>query len=176
MAAEPRLNGKAATAAIFLCTAAFVIAADLLTKWLAFPAGYQYLPPRIVTIIPNFFDLIRSENHGGVFGIGQGRGAFFILFTFIASAVILWAVFKYGRTSRFLAFGLGCVFGGAIGNLWDRLMLGHVRDFIHWFVGRHDWPTFNVADSAICVGVAVLVLHSFLTPDARRETSRPKRT
>ena len=158
MAAAPRLNGKAVTAAIFLCTAAGVIAGDLLTKWLAFQ-GDNLFPPHV--LIPNFLDLSRSENRGGVFGIGQGRVAFFILFTVAASAVILWAVRKYGRTSRWLTFALGCVFGGAMGNLWDRLALGYVRDFIDVHAGPHHWPTFNIADSAICIGAAILVIHSF---------------
>ena len=171
MAAAPRLNGKAVIAAVFLCTAAGVTAGDLLTKWLAFHGG-NLLRPHV--IIPNFFDLSRTENRGGVFGVGQGQVTFFILFTLVASAVVLWAVWRYGRTSRLLTFGLGCVFGGAMGNLWDRLALGYVRDFIHCFIGLHHWPTFNLADSAICVGAAILVIHSFLTPDARRETSRPK--
>ena len=171
MAAAPRPNGKAAIAAIFLCTATAVFAADLLTKWLAFH-GDNLSRPHV--IIPNLLDLTRTENRGGVFGVGQGQVTFFILFTLVASAVILWAVWKYGRTSRRLTFGLGCVLGGAMGNLWDRLALGCVRDFIHCFIGRHHWPTFNIADSAICVGAAILFLHSILTPDARRETSRAK--
>ena len=171
MAAAPRLNGKAVTAAIFICTAAGVIAGDLLTKWLAFHAD-NLVQPRVV--IPNFLDFTRSMNTGGVFGVGQGQVTFFILFTLVASAAILWAVARYGRASRWLTFGLGCVFGGAMGNLWDRLALGYVRDFIHCFIGRYHWPTFNIADSAICVGAAILVIHSFLSPDARRESSRPK--
>jgi signal peptidase II len=173
MAAGPRLNGKAVTGAIFLCTAVGVIAGDLLTKWLAFHCD-RLSPPRVITIIPNFFDLSRSENRGGVFGVGQGQVTFFILFTLAASAVILWAVWKYGRTSRRLTFALGCVFGGAMGNLWDRRELHFVRDFIDAHVGRYHWPTFNIADSAICVGAAILVIHSFLSPDSRRGTSRPK--
>jgi signal peptidase II len=173
MAAGSRLNGRAVTAAIFLCTAAGVIAGDLLTKWLAFHSD-RLLPPRAITIIPNFFDLSRSENRGGVFGVGQGQVAFFILFTLAASAVILWAVWKYGRTSRWLTFGLGCVFGGAMGNLWDRREIGYVRDFIDAHAGRHHWPTFNIADSAICVGAAILVIRSLLSPDSRRGTSRPE--
>jgi len=174
MSAAPRLNGKAVTAAIFICTAASVTAGDLLTKWLAFPPDEKHLPQHIITIIPNFLDLSRSRNTGGVFGVGQGQVTFFILFTLLASAANLWAVRKYGRASRWLTFGLGCVFGGAMGNLWDRLSLGYVRDFIHCFIGRYHWPTFNIADSAICVGAAILVIHSSLTPDARRETSRPE--
>jgi signal peptidase II len=173
MAAGPRLNGKAATAAIFLCTAAGVIAGDLLTKRRAFLSD-EPSSPHIATLIPNFLDLSQSKNFGGAFGVGQGQGAFFSLFTLVASAAILWAVWKYGRASRWLTFGLGCVFGGAIGNLWDRRVLGYVRDFIDAHAGAHHWPTFNIADSAICVGVAILVIHAFLTPDAQRETSRPK--
>jgi signal peptidase II len=173
MAAGPRLNGKAVTAAIFFCTASVVIAADLLTKWLAFHSD-KLFPPHVIIIIPNFFDLSRSENRGGVFGVGQGQVTFFVLFTFVASAAILWAARKYGRTSRRLTFALGCVFGGAMGNLWDRLTIGYVRDFLDCFIGRRHWPTFNIADSAICVGVAILVLHSFLSPDSQRDASRPK--
>jgi signal peptidase II len=171
MAAGPRLNGRAVTAAVFLCTAAAVIAGDLLTKWMAFHGDNLLLPH---VLIPNFLDLSRVPNRGGVFGIAQGKVAFFIIFTVVASAVIVWAVRKYGRTSRWLTFALGCVFGGAMGNLWDRLMIHFVRDFIDAHVGSHHWPTFNIADSAICVGAAILVIHSLLTPDSRRETSRPK--
>jgi signal peptidase II len=171
MAGPPKLNSKAATAAIFFGTAVVVFAADLLTKWAAFRDA-NLIRPYIV--IPNFLDLTRTENRGGVFGIGQGKVAFFILFTIIASAVILWAVRRYGRTSRLLTFGLGCVFGGAMGNFWDRVELDRVRDFIHCFIGRYHWPTFNLADSAICVGAAILVIHSFMSSDAGSESSRPK--
>jgi signal peptidase II len=157
------------TAAMFLGTAAGVFAADLLAKWTAFH-GANLSRPRV--IIPNFLNLIRTENRGGVFGIGQGQVAFFILFTLVASAAILWAACQYGRTSRLLTFGLGCVFGGAAGNLWDRLALGYVRDFIHCFIGRYHWPTFNIADSAICVGAAILVIRSLFSPDTQRENSR----
>ena len=174
MAAAPRLNGKAATAAIFLCTAAGLIAGDLLTKWLAFH-GDNLFPPHV--IIPNCFDLSRSENRGGVFGVGQGQVAFFILFTLVASAAILWAVRKYGRTSRRLTFALGCVFGGAMGNLWDRLALGYVRDFIDCFIGRHHWPTFNIADSLLVCGAAMLVWHATMLgpaqPTSARSNARP---
>jgi signal peptidase II len=171
MAAGPRLNGKAVTAAIFLCTAVGVIAGDLLTKWLAFRCVDPYMPQGV---IPGFLNLVSVQNPGAVFGIGKGKENFFILFTLVASAAILWAVWKYGRMSRWLTFGLGCVFGGAIGNVWDRLSLHHVRDFIDVYVGRHHWPAFNIADSAICVGAAILVIHSFLSPGSRRGTSRPK--
>jgi signal peptidase II len=171
MAAGRTLTSKAAAAAIFFCTAAGVIAGDLLTKWLAFD-GDNLSSPHV--IIPNYLDLSRVRNYGGVFGVGQGQATFFILFTLAMSAGILWAVGKCGRTSRRLTFALGCVFGGAMGNLWDRWKLGFVRDFIDAHAGLHHWPMFNIADSAICVGAAILVIHSFLTPDARRETSRPK--
>jgi signal peptidase II len=171
MAAPPRLNGKAVTAAIFLCTAAGVFAADLLTKWAAFH-GDNLSRPHV--IIPNFLDLTRTENRGGVFGFGQGRVTFFILFTLVASIVILWAVCRYGRASRWLTFGLACVFGGAMGNFWDRLAFGYVRDFIHCFIGRYHWPTFNVGDSAICIGAAILVIHSLFSSDGRRENPCPK--
>jgi len=158
MAADRPLNGKAVTAGIFLSTASFVLLADLLTKSLAF-SRIEF--PHAVTVIPGFLDLRLSSNRGAVFGIGQGKGTYFILFTLVAAAGILWAAAAYGRTSRFFTFGLGCVLGGALGNLVDRLTKGSVRDFIDVYVGTLHWPTFNVADMAICVGAGILVLCAF---------------
>ena len=86
-------------------------------------------------MIPAFLDLHLSQNQGAVFGIGQGKGTYFILFTLVAVAGIIWAVAAHGRTSRWFTFGLGCVLGGALGNLVDRLMVGSVRDFIDVHVG-----------------------------------------
>jgi signal peptidase II len=168
MAAGPRRDGKAVTAAIFLATASFVLLADLLTKSLAFS---QCQIPRAV--IPGFLDFHLNRNLGAVFGIAQGKGAFFIVFTLIAAAGIVWAVAAYGRTSRWLTFGLGCVLGGALGNLVDRLTVGSVRDFIDVYVRARHWPTFNVADMAICTGAAILVLWAFRAP--REESEKVRR-
>ena len=115
-------------------------------------------------MIPAFLDLHLSQNRGAVFGIGQGKGTYFILFTLVAVAGIIWAVAAYGRTSRWFTFGLGCVLGGALGNLVDRLMIGSVRDFIDVHVGPYHWPTFNVADMAICIGAAIFVLWACRAP------------
>jgi len=171
MPAKPALNGKAVTASLFLSTTAFVVTADLLTKWLAFRSIER---GGSIRVIGGFLDLIHVENPGAVFGIGQGKQTFFILFTFVAAAGLIWAAWKYGRSSRFLTFGLGCVLGGALGNLWDRLFIGTVRDFIYCHIGSFHWYVFNLADAAICVGAGALILCAYWPSAARREAASTK--
>jgi len=162
----------AATALIFMSAAGVTLFADLLTKHLAF----KYLDPAaVLPIIPGCLNLRVSVNRGAVFGIGQGMGLFFVLFTVVAAAGIIWAACAYGRSSRFLTIGLGLLLGGALGNLWDRLVHGCVRDFIDAYVGRYHWPTFNIGDAAICAGAAIIVLHAFLSPRERPEKKVPHR-
>ncbi len=147
---------------IFSGVAGVALACDLLTKALAF----RYLDPVVpLSVIPGLLNLRWSENKGAVFGLGQGLAPLFIVFTIIAAAAIIWAVRAYGRSSRLLTCGLGLLLGGALGNLWDRVVYGSVRDFIDLYLGRYHWPTFNVADAAICVGVTLVIIHAFRSPD-----------
>ena len=161
MAADTRQNEGRASAALFGCSAAVVLILDLLTKHIAFQ---RLRRGEAVPLLPGCLDLRLSGNQGAVFGIGQGFGWFFILATVVATAAILWAVWKYGRSSRLLSCGLGLLLGGALGNLYDRIVIGFVRDFIDAYIGAHHWPTFNVADMAICVGAGMLVLQALLAP------------
>ena len=146
--------------ALFSVASAVVLVSDLLSKKLAFS---RLDPAAPLPVIPGLLNLRISRNMGAVFGIGQGLTWLFIIFTILACAVIVWTVWTYGRSSRVLTCALGLVFGGALGNLWDRIIYGYVRDFIDLYVGRYHWPTFNVADSAICIGAALIVIHAFLS-------------
>ncbi len=144
--------------AIFSGAAGLALVCDLLTKW----AAFRYLEPHVPwRVLPGLLNLRTSRNAGAVFGVGQGLSPLFIVFTIIAAAAIIWAVRVYGPSSRVLTCGLGLLLGGALGNLWDRVAEGSVRDFIDLYVGQYHWPTFNLADAFICIGVGMVIYAEF---------------
>ena len=135
---------------------------DLATKALAFrllTAGGR------LEVIPGLLDLWRSTNTGCVFGIGKDSGWLMTLVSAVAAAVVVGYAFRAREGGAATLWGLALVLGGAVGNLWDRLLYGHVRDFLSVYVrtqsGEMRWPTFNVADALLCVGVGLLVIASF---------------
>lgn len=155
----------------WLWLSAAVAAADLATKaWVssAFRAGD-------VLVVTPFLNLVLWHNPGAAFSFLAGAGGwqrwFFVGVTMAVSAVLL-AMLRKSGGNRLLASALALVLGGAAGNLWDRLTLGHVVDFIQLHAGGYYWPAFNVADSAITVGV-VLILWDGLR-DARAARARPE--
>jgi len=155
----------------WLWLSAAVAAADLATKaWVssAFRAGD-------VHVVTPFLNLVLWHNPGAAFSFLAGAGGwqrwFFVGVTMAVSAVLL-AMLRKSGGNRLLASALALVLGGAAGNLWDRLTLGHVVDFIQLHAGGYYWPAFNVADSAITVGV-VLILWDGLR-DARAARARPE--
>jgi len=130
----------------WLAVSAAVIVLDLVTKaWIT----HAFVPGESRVITP-FFSLVLA---------GGWQRWFFTLLTIAISAVLVVAL-RRPHASRVVPLALALVLGGALGNLWDRLTLGHVIDFVlvHW--GEHTFPAFNVADSAISVGVALLIWES----------------
>jgi signal peptidase II len=117
-----------------------------------------------VVIIPHFFHLVYVRNTGAAWGMLRGHGQVLAVLSMLVFVFIMWKfpVLVEGMPERGLA--LGMVLGGIIGNLFDRVVRGEVIDFLHFFYGRFEWPAFNVADSAICVGVVTYVLSSLLHP------------
>ena len=106
-----------------------------------------------------------ARNSGAVFGIMKGSGAYFTVFSIVAAAVIVAVLVLVKGMSRRVQLGLGFILGGAIGNLIDRLRFGAVVDFIDIGVGeRLRWPSFNVADLAITVGVIIIIAKALRTP------------
>ncbi len=120
----------------------------------------EWMGPLPLYRVNDFFDLVLAHNQGAAFSFladagGWQRG----FFSAIALAAVLFIgilIFRHPSQARF-CFGLSLVMGGALGNLIDRVRWGTVTDFIQWHVGHHYWPAFNLADSAITVGVAVLL-------------------
>jgi signal peptidase II len=113
-----------------------------------------------VPVIKGWFHLTYIRNKGAAFGIfadSAVRIPFFIGVTIIALLVIVWYLRRVRVDQQLAAFSLALIFAGALGNLIDRVRLGEVIDFLDVFWRHYHWPAFNVADSAICVGVALLI-------------------
>lgn len=149
----------------WLGLSAIVIVLDLYTKHViqqSFVYG-EHLP------VTGFFDLVRYHNTGAAFSFladaGGWQHGFFTAVSTLASAVMVYLLVKHSEKKLF-CFGLALVLGGALGNLYDRLTLGYVVDFLLFYYQQWAWPAFNVADSAICVGVGLLMLDSFKQPNA----------
>ena len=140
--------------------AALVFAADRLTKWLV---ETHVSAMDTVRVIPGFFDIVNSQNRGVAFGLfndstNPWRTA--LLIVLAAGAVVfitamLWRPEKLDRASF---WGLALVLGGAAGNVFDRAVWGRVTDFLDFYIGEHHWHTFNIADSAIVIGSALMIL------------------
>jgi len=143
---------------IFAATATVSLILDQLTK-IYIDTAFQL--HESVEVIKNFFHITYVRNPGAAFGIlsdSSIRIPFFIAVSIIASLAILWYQRKVDIADHWQNTALGLIFSGAVGNLIDRVRLGEVIDFLdaHWY--QHHWPAFNVADSAICVGVALMFL------------------
>ena len=144
----------------WLSISAIVVVFDLYSKHLI-QQNFVFGDLHSVT---SFFDLVRYHNEGSAFGFLNDAGGwqkwFFNGISIVASAVIIYLLKKHTNEKLFCA-GLALVLGGAVGNLYDRISLGYVVDFLNFHLSNHYWPAFNVADSAICVGVGLLLLDSF---------------
>ncbi len=155
----------------FILVSMGVVIADQITKYLVKISIPLY--GRIV-IIDNFFDLTHIMNPGGAFGLFAGQSpeirkfVFLFMSSFVALAV-LWFYKLHARHSRFMGFGLALVFGGAAGNLIDRFCYGKVVDFLDFYLGSLHWPAFNVADSAITTGMAILIIHTIFDSSSTRD-------
>ncbi len=122
-----------------------------------------------VTVIDGFFDLTHVKNRGAAFGLFASVESPFraLLLNAVAFAVfvgILIYAFKSSPGSTRLQIGLALILGGAVGNLMDRIRFGSVTDFLDFSLGSYRWPAFNVADSAITIGVCLLALDIWKTP------------
>ncbi|HSY53720.1 MAG TPA: signal peptidase II [Opitutaceae bacterium] len=151
---------------LLLLLAALVVVLDQATKaWIhAHLLFGTYGEPGAIPVVRGFFYLVHVGNTGAAWSIFAGRSAALA----VLAAATLAAIFFWRRPLGLrqagvqICFGLLC--GGILGNLVDRLLYGHVIDFLDFHFGSYIYPTFNVADSAICIGVGLYVLHSLRTP------------
>ena len=146
----------------WLLLSAVVVALDLWTKALASELLVLHRP---VPVFPGF-NLTLMHNEGAAFSFLHTAGGwqrwFFSGIALVVSTVIVVWLTRLKPGQRWLALALAMILGGALGNLWDRLTLGYVVDFIQVYYDRWYWPAFNLADSAITAGAVILVLDSLL--------------
>jgi signal peptidase II len=155
---------------LLLAAVAIIVPLDQLTK---FYIDSRFRLHESVPVLENFFHITYVRNPGAAFGIladSAIRIPFFITVTLLAALGILWYLRHLSARQRLLQFSLSIIFAGALGNLIDRIRFGEVVDFLdfHWY--EHHWPAFNVADSAITVGVGLMLLDLFF------EEKRKKRS
>ena len=149
-----------------LATASAVVILDQLTKALIL-AHFSGVPYGGETLAP-FFNLVLTLNHGMSFGLfnaatGTGGGINAIVFSIVAAGIVVGLVYWLSRVaSPLLGLAIGLIIGGAVGNVIDRIRYGAVVDFLDFHIGMYHWPAFNLADSAICLGVAVMLFESLL--------------
>jgi signal peptidase II len=137
-----------------------VLALDRLTKWLI-ETRLSFLDT--IRVIPGFFDIVRSENRGVAFGLfndstSQWRTLLLVVLSVaavIGVSIVLWRPERLDRLSR---WGFALILGGAAGNVVDRILYGRVTDFLLFYIRDYQWPAFNVADSAIVIGSALLAV------------------
>jgi signal peptidase II len=140
--------------------ALLVVMLDRVTKWVV---AKDISMHDGIQIIPGFFRLTHVENRGAAFGLfadspAQWKIAMLVLFSVVALIVVSTLLWKNSHAMTTTGLGLALILGGAIGNLWDRLLNGRVVDFLLFYLGRYQWPAFNVADSAIVCGAGLLVI------------------
>ena len=142
-----------------LAIAALVVALDQISKWIVLAVIMD--PPRTISLLP-FFNLVLVWNRGVSFGLFGGGSvppwALVLLASGIVAMLLLWL---RRAESAWGVVAIGLVIGGAIGNVIDRFAYGAVLDFLDLHVGGYHWPAFNLADSAISIGIVLLLAESF---------------
>lgn len=137
-----------------LILVALMTGLDQWTKW-AVSSGMR--PGQSIVIIPHLFELTYVQNTGAGFSIFEGYGkVFFAVLTLIAMGVMLWVYFKSKRAG--LQMSVALIFAGALGNFIDRMVLGYVVDFFHFYIFGWSFPVFNIADICITLGFIFLVI------------------
>ncbi len=173
MANSEKTTAGNARFAVWMVVAVVIIVADQMTRW----AIIEWIPLYDKVPLNSFINLTHQKNPGAAFSFLADAGGwqrwFFIVLTTIVSVVIavwMWRIRSQGL--MVLSAGLSLVLGGAIGNLIDRVMLGHVTDFFQVWFGSWAFPSFNVADAAISVGAVFLIIDAFFFSgkEAQEET------
>ncbi len=157
----------------YFLMAAIIVVLDRATKWLV---AQKITLHDSIPVIPSFFSLTHLENRGAAFGIfdespTQVKITVLILFSIAALVFVTVLLWKNSHVMSATGVGLALVMGGAVGNLWDRLVAGKVVDFLAFYIGSYHWPAFNVADSAIVCGAILLVSEILFAKSPNQETT-----
>ncbi len=159
---------------LFLTLPLLVI--DQVTKWLVL----QQIPPGAeVPVIQGFFSLVHVTNTGAAFGLFQNNNLFFIVLAVAALITLFFLLIRDSQTTDpkkrlklLTKIALSLLAAGVLGNLIDRLFRGSVVDFLNFYIREYVWPSFNVADSCICIAAGLLILGSFLNRPEKQTITR----
>jgi signal peptidase II len=154
--------------------ALFVVALDRVTKRVI---AHRLSLHDSITVIPGCFRIIHVENPGAAFGIfadspSEWKVGLLIAFSVVALLIVAALLWKNSHSLTTTGIGLALILGGAAGNLWDRIVTHRVVDFLLIYIGRYQWPAFNVADSAIVVGAGLLAIEILFTKSAASSRRR----
>ncbi|MGB0578549.1 MAG: signal peptidase II [Limisphaerales bacterium] len=160
---------------IFLI-AAIGLALDQLTKWIVIqtlPRGGEYM------VIPEFFRFVHWGNTGAAWSMFRDNNYGLLIVAIIALVILFQLRRHFGAETKLGQFALGLMFGGIVGNIIDRIAHGHVVDFLYFYVKRRSgteigFPAFNVADSAICIGVGLLFVLSWHADESTADNPSPE--
>ncbi len=156
----------------WLWLSALVLVLDQVTKYLVTDSLQLY---QSIPILPSL-NLVLAHNTGAAFSFLSDAGGWqrwlFTVLAIVVSAVILVWIVRLKQHELRLAIALSLVLGGAIGNVWDRITLGYVVDFIDVYYGDWHWPAFNVADSAICIGAVLLIIDALFNKENQQQTEK----
>jgi signal peptidase II len=137
-------------------------------------------PWEAVNVIPGLFNIVHTENPGIAFGLladlaNPWRSILLIGLAILVLAIISGVLLRAGAQNMLLRMGLALVMGGAVGNLFDRIVHGTVTDFVEVHMGEHYFPAFNVADSAITIGACLLLLDMWYSRERKSQTAEVSR-
>ena len=152
-----------------LLIALAVIIIDQLSKYLIL---HIVLAEYAAIVLTPFFALVRAWNTGVSFSMFNNFGGYGVYLLSGAALLIVAALIHWLKTekSRMMQVALGFIIGGAIGNVIDRIRLGAVFDFLDFYIGDYHWPAFNAADSFICIGAALIIIHSIFYSAKNKES------
>ncbi|WP_379967092.1 signal peptidase II [Ectobacillus sp. sgz5001026] len=151
---------------IYYGIALAVILVDQFTKWLI--VTYMEYGDSI-SIIQDVLYITSHRNRGAAWGMLQNQMWFFYLITIVFVIAIVYYLKKFGKRDKLLGVALGLILGGALGNFIDRVFRKEVVDFIHTYIFSYNFPVFNVADSSLCIGVALLFIQTLMEGKKAKE-------
>ncbi|MBS4207692.1 signal peptidase II [Bacillus sp. FJAT-50079] len=139
--------------------ALFIIILDQITKWIIVK---NMELGESIKVIKNFFYITSHRNRGAAWGILQDQMWLFYIITLIVCVAIVYYLEKHAKGKPLFQLGLAFILGGAIGNFIDRLFRKEVVDFLDTYIFKYDFPIFNIADSALTIGVVIMFIQMFI--------------
>jgi len=168
VSSEGSTNGGFMKGVVLLVTALAILVADQVTKALVVS---NLAVGQKAQLLGDVVEIWHAQNRGAAFSLFQGGTIVFLVVSVLSIGMVAYFYRSLRDRSPWLHLVLGIVLGGTLGNFTDRLRQGYVTDWLSVGIGDTRWPTFNVADSSVVVGIGILVVYLFLTSPDRREAT-----